>query len=155
MVELDAWRIFISTGGTPQTILEHTQEQETFVDISPTAVTSTFNFKHRWICAQCYKNGQIVERKGKTLYCSSRGSHSWRDPMLYCNIGKSIGNISILFWVMILSFLLAIFFRNLKNWELSVKNDRQTVFSIFELGIFGIFKQASKWDSFYPFHSKR
>lgn len=90
MVELDAWRIFISTGGTPDSILHATQEQNSLLDLERGVVNTTFNFKHRWICAQCYKNGQIVERKGRTLYCSSRGSHSWRDPMLYCYIGITL-----------------------------------------------------------------
>ena len=92
MVELDAWRIFVSTGSTPDSILLATEAQNTNQESVetrvPTGGASSFTFKHRWICAQCYKNGQIVERKGKTLYCASRGSHSWRDPMLYCHIGK-------------------------------------------------------------------
>ena len=89
MVELDAWRIFVSTGGTPDCILEVVQEQNLMMEVERPTASSSFAYKHRWICAQCYKNGQIVERKGKTQYCTSRGNpHSWRDPLLYVHIGN-------------------------------------------------------------------
>lgn len=102
MVELDAWRIFVSHGVLPDEILATANSLQSPHSSSPAPFSSTFNFKHKWICSQCYKNGQIVERKGilrlkspthcfagKTNYCSlPRSSHSWRDPLLYVYIGK-------------------------------------------------------------------
>ena len=45
--------------------------------------------QHRWICAQCYKNGQQVARRGKTQYCAAgRNAHAWRDPILICFIDR-------------------------------------------------------------------
>ena len=88
MVELDAWRFF-ATGGSGDMIVQAIQEQNSKKEhqMAPIVSNLTFNFKHKWICAQCFKNGQTVERKGKTHYCAARISHSWRDPMLYAHIG--------------------------------------------------------------------
>ncbi|CAG5098777.1 Oidioi.mRNA.OKI2018_I69.XSR.g15966.t2.cds [Oikopleura dioica] len=89
MVELDAWRIFVSHGVLPDEILATANSLQSPNSGSPAPFSSTFNFKHKWICSSCHKNGQTVERKGKTNYCSlPRNSHSWRDPLLYVYIEK-------------------------------------------------------------------
>lgn len=106
MVELDAWRIFVSHGVLPDEILATANSLQSPHSGSPAPFSSTFNFKHKWICSQCYKNGQIVERKGKTNYCSlPRNSHSWRDPLLYVYIEK---------WSLVRD-LLAVFNKNNAN----------------------------------------
>lgn len=88
MVELDAWRIFVSAGVSPDEILATANSLASPTPESPAPFSSSFAFKHKWICSQCNKNGQTVERRGKTAYCSSRQSHSWRDPLLYVHLDK-------------------------------------------------------------------
>ena len=55
MVELDAWRIFVSHGVLPDEILATANSLQSPHSGSPAPFSSTFNFKHKWICSQCYK----------------------------------------------------------------------------------------------------
>ena len=87
MVELDAWKIYVSSGiDSDQIIAKCVSELKKESSEEPSA--EAFTYKHRWICSSCYKNGQQVQRKNKSQYCSARAAHSWRDPIMMCHIGK-------------------------------------------------------------------
>ena len=87
MVELDAWKIYVSSGiDSDQIISKCVSELKKESSEEPSA--EAFTYKHRWICSSCYKNGQQVQRKNKSQYCSARAAHSWRDPIMMCHIGK-------------------------------------------------------------------
>ena len=87
MVELDAWKIYVSSGiDSDQIISKCLSELKKESSEEPSA--EAFTYKHRWICSSCYKNGQQVQRKNKSQYCSARAAHSWRDPIMMCHIGK-------------------------------------------------------------------
>ena len=90
MVELDAWKIYVSSGiDSDQIISKCLSELKKESSEEPSA--EAFTYKHRWICSSCYKNGQQVQRKNKSQYCSARAAHSWRDPIMMCHIGKYRG----------------------------------------------------------------
>lgn len=87
MVELDAWKIYVSSGiDSDQIISKCLSELKKESSEEPNA--EAFTYKHRWICSNCYKNGQQVQRKNKSQYCSARAAHSWRDPIMMCHIDK-------------------------------------------------------------------
>ena len=88
MVELDAWKIYVSAGIESNEIVGKCRVEKEKCDETREEVSvESFSYKHRWICSNCYKNGQQVARKNKTLYCSARAAHSWRDPIMMCQIG--------------------------------------------------------------------
>ena len=88
MVELDAWKIYVSSGIDSDQIISKCLSELKKSESTEEPSAEAFTYKHRWICSSCYKNGQQVQRKNKSQYCSARAAHSWRDPIMMCHIGK-------------------------------------------------------------------
>ncbi|XP_030066347.1 zinc finger CCCH domain-containing protein 7B isoform X3 [Microcaecilia unicolor] len=87
-MELKVWVLQQYSGMTQEDILQEAKKYWQALEVktskafhnkasSKTTTTSTFDLDMKFVCGQCWRNGQVVEPDKDLKYCSAKARHSW------------------------------------------------------------------------------
>uniref|UniRef100_A0A669QKJ8 Zinc finger CCCH-type containing 7B n=1 Tax=Phasianus colchicus TaxID=9054 RepID=A0A669QKJ8_PHACC len=79
-IELKVWLLQQYSGMTHEDIVQESKKywQQMEAHASPRAPTSsTFDLQMKFVCGQCWRNGQLVEPDKDLKYCSAKARHCW------------------------------------------------------------------------------
>ncbi|XP_029446100.1 zinc finger CCCH domain-containing protein 7B [Rhinatrema bivittatum] len=87
-MELKVWLLQQHSGMTHEGILQEAKKYWQALEVSAnrasrnkvpskTATPSTFDLNMKFVCGQCWRNGQVVEPDKDLKYCSAKARHSW------------------------------------------------------------------------------
>nr|XP_033785295.1 zinc finger CCCH domain-containing protein 7B isoform X4 [Geotrypetes seraphini] len=87
-MELKVWALQQYSGMTQEDILQEAKKYWQALEMkasrashnkasSKTATPSTFDLDMKFVCGQCWRNGQVVEPDKDLKYCNAKARHSW------------------------------------------------------------------------------
>ncbi|NXQ44951.1 Z3H7B protein, partial [Catharus fuscescens] len=87
-IELKVWLLQQYSGMTHEDIVQeskkywqqmeaHASKQTNSVASPRTPTSSTFDLQMKFVCGQCWRNGQLVEPDKDLKYCSAKAPHCW------------------------------------------------------------------------------
>ncbi|KAJ7330041.1 hypothetical protein JRQ81_016215 [Phrynocephalus forsythii] len=87
-IELKVWLLQQYSGMTHEDIVQeskkywqqmeaHTSKASSSMASTRTPTSSTFDLQMKFVCGQCWRNGQVVEPDKELKYCSAKARHCW------------------------------------------------------------------------------
>uniref|UniRef100_A0A8B9F282 Zinc finger CCCH-type containing 7B n=1 Tax=Amazona collaria TaxID=241587 RepID=A0A8B9F282_9PSIT len=77
-IELKVWLLQQYSGMTHEDIVQESKKYWQQMEASPRApASSTFDLQMKFVCGQCWRNGQLVEPDKDLKYCSAKARHCW------------------------------------------------------------------------------
>ncbi|XP_020643519.2 zinc finger CCCH domain-containing protein 7B isoform X1 [Pogona vitticeps] len=87
-IELKVWLLQQYSGMTHEDIVQeskkywqqmeaHTSKASSSMASTRTSTSNTFDLQMKFVCGQCWRNGQVVEPDKDLKYCSAKARHCW------------------------------------------------------------------------------